>query len=126
MNQNDVNLAVAKASGESVETIARHGFVLLTPTPREREPSRADYDDLLHAVARRLHGRARPRRNGYDILSGSSGIAPHSLQIIGGLMEIVIVTGIAVAIAWWLYKAGKREGSRKGFHAGVRRRRFRR
>ncbi len=46
-NQNDIHQAVAKASGESVETIARRGFVLLTSTPREREPSRADYDDLL-------------------------------------------------------------------------------
>lgn len=46
-DQNDLDQAVARASGESVETIARHGFVLLTPTPRECEPSRADYDDLL-------------------------------------------------------------------------------
>ena len=46
-DQNDIDQAVAKASGESVKTISRHGFVLLTPTPREREPSRADYDDLL-------------------------------------------------------------------------------
>ena len=41
-------------------------------------------------------------------------------------MESLILIGIVVGIGYWIYKAGKREGSRKGFHAGRRRGRFRR
>ena len=33
MNRKDFNLAVARATGESIETIAHRGFVLLTPVP---------------------------------------------------------------------------------------------
>lgn len=50
MNQNDFNRAVAKATGESIETIAHRGFVLLTPAPFEREPRYASYDDFLGDV----------------------------------------------------------------------------
>jgi hypothetical protein len=41
-------------------------------------------------------------------------------------MESLILIGILVGIGYWIYKAGKREGSRKGFHVGRRRGRFRR
>ena len=41
-------------------------------------------------------------------------------------MESLIVWGIVVGFGYWLYKAGKRTGSRKGYHAGFRRGRFRR
>ena len=47
MNHNNFNRAVARATGESVETIAHRGFVLLTPVPFERESRHARYDDFL-------------------------------------------------------------------------------
>ena len=37
-------------------------------------------------------------------------------------MEFLIIAGVAVAIACWFYKVGKREGSQRGFRAGRRRR----
>jgi hypothetical protein len=55
MNQRDFNRAVAKATGESAETIARRGFVLLTPVPVDREPQRADYDAFLESATRPTH-----------------------------------------------------------------------
>jgi hypothetical protein len=72
MNQHDFTRAVARATGESADTIARCGFVLLTPVPFEREPPRVNYDDLLEgamALARpqvRKHAAAesRPTRTG--------------------------------------------------------------
>ena len=59
MNQNDFNRAVAKATGESAETIARHGFVLLTPAPFEREPQKANYDDFLEGGAASAHPKTK-------------------------------------------------------------------
>lgn len=47
MNQENFDREVAQATGESVKTIARRGFVLLTPVPVEREPPKADYEDFL-------------------------------------------------------------------------------
>ncbi len=41
-------------------------------------------------------------------------------------MEGLIILALVVGIGFWIYKAGKREGSRKGFLAGRRRRRSRR
>ena len=35
-------------------------------------------------------------------------------------MEAVILIGLGVALCGWAFKEGKREGSRKGFWAGVR------
>ena len=61
MNQNDFNRAVAKATGESAETIARRGFVLLTPVPFEHEPNRVDYDDFLEGLSASAHPRERKR-----------------------------------------------------------------
>ena len=61
MNQNDFNRAVAKATGESAATIARRGFVLLTPAPFEREPHKVDYDDFLEGVSASAHPQAKTR-----------------------------------------------------------------
>jgi hypothetical protein len=36
-------------------------------------------------------------------------------------MDSIIVLAILSGIAWWTYKRGKREGSRKGFNVGRRR-----
>ena len=46
MHQNELNRAVARATGESVRTIAKMGFVPLTVSPVEREPMVVDWDDL--------------------------------------------------------------------------------
>ena len=46
MNQSELDQAVAKATGESVRTIAQMGFVLLAPIPIEREPLVVDWDEL--------------------------------------------------------------------------------
>jgi len=40
-------------------------------------------------------------------------------------MESLIVFAILAGIGYWLYRAGKRTGSIKGFNVGRRRRRFR-
>jgi hypothetical protein len=55
MNQKDFTHAVAKATGESAETIARRGFVMLTPVPFERESQKVDYDDFLDDVSPSAH-----------------------------------------------------------------------
>jgi hypothetical protein len=59
MNRNDFNRAVAKATGESSQTIARRGFVLLTPVTVEREPHQVDYDDFLEGGSASAHPQAR-------------------------------------------------------------------
>jgi hypothetical protein len=41
-------------------------------------------------------------------------------------MEILAVLAALGVAGWWLYRSGKRVGSRKGFGAGRRRRRRRR
>jgi hypothetical protein len=44
-------------------------------------------------------------------------------------MESVIVTLVVLAVAYWIYRAGKREGSTKGYGVGrrhERQKRFRR
>lgn len=68
MTQAELNCAVAEATGESVGTIARNGFVLLRRGPCERE-RRDDYDDLLadypaDVAIRRRDILAFPRRDG--------------------------------------------------------------
>jgi len=35
-------------------------------------------------------------------------------------MEIVFGLALLVTLGWWLYKAGKRTGSRKGYNVGIR------
>ena len=46
MTQAELNRQVARATGESVDTIARMGFVMLTSGPIEREPQTVDWDQL--------------------------------------------------------------------------------
>ncbi len=48
MRQAEMNREVAAATGESVSTISKMGFVPLTPVPyeRDREPLTVDWDDL--------------------------------------------------------------------------------
>jgi hypothetical protein len=46
MTQAELNREVAYATGESVDTIAQMGFVVLTRIPIEREPLRIDWDRL--------------------------------------------------------------------------------
>jgi hypothetical protein len=46
MTQSELDRAVAAATGESVDTISRRGFVLLTPNPIESEPLVVDWDEL--------------------------------------------------------------------------------
>lgn len=41
-------------------------------------------------------------------------------------MEFLVVIGIVAGIAYWIYKCGKRTGSRKGYNVGLHRRRRRR
>jgi hypothetical protein len=40
-------------------------------------------------------------------------------------MESLILLGIMVVVGYWIYRAGKRTGSRKAYHVGLRRGRFR-
>jgi hypothetical protein len=60
-NQGHFNRAVARVTGESVETIARRGFVLLTPVPFEREPRYTSYDDFLGDACTSTRPQARNR-----------------------------------------------------------------
>ena len=46
MTQAELNREVAQATGESVDTIAQMGFVVLTRISIEREPLRIDWDRL--------------------------------------------------------------------------------
>ena len=46
MTQAELDREVAQATGESVDTIAEMGFVVLTRIPIEREPRRIDWDRL--------------------------------------------------------------------------------
>ncbi len=46
MTQNDLNRAVASATGETVSAVAAMGFVPLTAVPVEREPLVVDWDDV--------------------------------------------------------------------------------
>lgn len=39
------------------------------------------------------------------------------------MLETLVVVVVLVAVAYWAFGEGKREGSHKGFHAGRRRRR---
>jgi len=46
MTQRDFNLAIARATGESLRTIANLGFVPLTAYPVERQPLTVDWDEI--------------------------------------------------------------------------------
>ena len=45
MTQADLNRAVATATGETVETIARQGFGFIEMPPIDRDPLVFDWDD---------------------------------------------------------------------------------
>ena len=45
MTQADLNRAVAEATGESIETIARQGFGFVEVPQADREPLVFDWDD---------------------------------------------------------------------------------
>jgi hypothetical protein len=44
MTQNELNRAVARATGEPVAVVSSMGFVPLTNVPREREPRTVDWE----------------------------------------------------------------------------------
>jgi len=46
MTQNELNRAVARATGESVSLISGMGFVALSNIPYEREPKSVDWDRI--------------------------------------------------------------------------------
>jgi hypothetical protein len=46
MTQSELNRAVAKATGETVRTVANFGFIQLTAIPIEREPLVIDKDNF--------------------------------------------------------------------------------
>jgi len=54
MTQAELNRAVTHATGETVETIARHGFGYVAAPPLDRDPLVFDWDDedarLLGAI----------------------------------------------------------------------------
>ncbi len=61
MTQNELNRAVAEATGETISEIRLHGFSLLTPLPEEREP-------VFPQRGRRRRGRRRSRRNNRQLI----------------------------------------------------------
>jgi hypothetical protein len=60
MTQNELNRAVARATGESVAVISSMGFVRLTSVPQEREPQMVDWDDAQQT--RRMSFQPRRKR----------------------------------------------------------------
>jgi len=60
MTQNELNRAVARATGETVSTISSMGFVPLTGNPIEREPQIVDWDES--DGSRRLSLQSRRKR----------------------------------------------------------------
>ena len=46
MTPSELNRAVAAATGESIQEIAKRGFGLLTRFPVETEPRMADWDEI--------------------------------------------------------------------------------
>ena len=50
MNQNEFNRTVARAIGETVQTITNRGFALLRPVPFQREQRHLSYDDFVGDV----------------------------------------------------------------------------
>jgi hypothetical protein len=60
MTQNDLNRAVARATGESMAVISGMGFVPLTRVPREREPQTVDWDEAQQT--RRISLQSRRKR----------------------------------------------------------------
>ncbi len=46
MTQAELDQAVARVTGDSVATVAEHGFVPLTPVTQEHEPLTVDWDEV--------------------------------------------------------------------------------
>ena len=61
MTQRDLNCAVARATGESIFTVAGWGFVPLTVGPVEREPMVFHRDKIDAQRHRRLRDHERRR-----------------------------------------------------------------
>ena len=60
MTQNELNRAVARATGEPVSVISGMGFVPLTSVPQEREPQTVDWDETQQT--RRISFQPRRKR----------------------------------------------------------------
>lgn len=60
MTQNELNRAVARATGESMSVISGMGFVPLTSLPQEREPRTVDWDQTEQT--RRISFQPRRKR----------------------------------------------------------------
>ena len=71
MTQNELNRAVAAATGETIKTIAEMGFVPLASVPVEREPLVVDPKGgpNLEQVDRILKAAKEPRRTQYAMLA---------------------------------------------------------
>ncbi len=63
MTQNELNRAVARATGESVSVISSMGFVPLTSLPQEHEPRTVDWDDAEQT--RRICFEPRRKRSAF-------------------------------------------------------------
>ena len=81
----DSEVSHMRLTGESVATIAEHGFVLLTPVPQERAPLTVDWDEVdarrhvffpWAARAPSWHGIAEPRCRRNCIFRRISGPMP--------------------------------------------------
>lgn len=59
MTQNELNRAVARATGESVSLISSMGFVPLGDGPQEREPQTVDWDETQESRRISLHPRRK-------------------------------------------------------------------
>ncbi len=57
MTQNELNRAVATATGESISEVRPHGFTLLAPLPKETEPV------FVHRGRRQRGHRRRRKKN---------------------------------------------------------------
>jgi hypothetical protein len=60
MTQNELNRAVARATGEPVSLISSMGFVPLTDAPQECEPQTVDWDEIQQS--RRITLQPRRKR----------------------------------------------------------------
>jgi hypothetical protein len=62
MNQRELNRAVSRATGESMNVISRMGFSQLDPNPIDRDPLTVDWD-VIQGVERSPFARPRIRRS---------------------------------------------------------------
>lgn len=62
MTQRELYRAVARATGESLSTVSRNGFVPLRPIPMERQPLMVDWDSIDRRRLAAFPQRTRERR----------------------------------------------------------------